>query len=128
MLATRNQLLGLTARRYKTVEIGGLSFRIRNLSEQEKSDYEASVLNSDAKYSLGQIRRQRRRLIALCLVDDAGDQLLRPDDAESLKGIDGAMTSRLFDACREHCGFEDGDLEDLVKNSEAAHGSGSLTD
>jgi hypothetical protein len=90
-LTTREQLLGLTSRRYKTVPIAGLKFRIRNLSEAEKSDFEASVLNSEAKYSLSKIRQQRRRLICLCLVDDhnraavaSGGQL------SSCKAIDGA--------------------------------------
>jgi hypothetical protein len=127
-LTTREQLLGLTTRRYRTVEIAGLRFRIRNLSESEKSDFEASVLTSEAKYSLGKIRQQRRKLICLCLVDDRNEPLMRPEDSEQLKAIDGAVTSRLYDACREHCGFEEGDLEDLVKNSEKIHDADSLGD
>jgi len=128
ILTTREQLLGLTQRRYRTVEVAGLHFRIRNLTEAEKSDFEASVLNSEAKYSLGKIRQQPRRLIGLCLVDDRNEPLLRPDDTEQLRAIDGAVTSRLYDACREHCGFEEGDLEELVKNSEAIHAADSLGD
>jgi len=127
-LTTRDQLLGLVQRRYKTVEIAGLRFRIRNLTEAEKSDFEASVLNAEAKYSLGRIRQQRRRLICLCLVDDHNQPLLRPEDSEQLRTIDGAVTSRLYDACREHCGFEEGDLEELVKNSDAIHAADSLAD
>ena len=127
-LTTRDQLLGLVQRRYRTIELAGLRFRIRNLTDAEKSDFEASVLNSEAKYSLGRIRQQRRRLICLCLVDDRNEPLMRPEDSEQLRAIDGAITSRLYDACREHCGFEEGDLEELVKNSDAIHAADSLAD
>jgi hypothetical protein len=127
-LTTREQLLGLTSRRYKTVPIAGLKFRIRNLSEAEKSDFEASVLNSEAKYSLSKIRQQRRRLICLCLVNDHNEPLLKPEDSEQLKAIDGLVTSKLYDECREHCGFEENDLEELVKNSDAIHAADSLDD
>lgn len=127
-MITREQLLGLTARRYDTVHVGGFEFRIRNLSEDEKSEFEASVLNSKGDYSLAKVKRQRRRLIVLCLVDDAGDQLLRPGDELHLGPIDGAVTHQLYDACRKHCGFEEGDLEELVKNSVGSRGGDSLSD
>jgi len=118
MLCSREQLLGLTDVRYCTVDVADLSFRIRSLSEAEKSEFETSILSSEGKYSLAKIKRQRRRLIAICLVDQSGGQLLKGDDQNALKDVDGLVTSRLYDACREHCGFEEGDIEGLVKNSD----------
>lgn len=125
-LCTRDSLLGLTARRFRTVDIGDYVFRIRSLSEAEKSEFEAAVLSSEGKYSLAKIKRQRRRLICLCLVDELGNPLLQAGDEAGLEAVDGAVTHKLYNACREHCGFEDGDLEELVKNSAGSQGGSSL--
>jgi len=125
---TRNQLLGLIDRRFGHLEVGGLHFRFRNLTEDEKSEFEAAVLSSDGKYSLAKIRRQRRKLLRLCLVGDDNQPLLKPEDEDSLRAIDGVVTSRLYDAIREHCGFDEGDLGELVKNSERIQENDSLTD
>jgi len=125
LFCSREQLLGLTDRRYGETSIGGLTFRFRNLTEAEKSEFEAAVLSSEGKYSLGKIKRQRRKLICMALVDDRDHQLLRPEDEEQLKAIDGVVTSRLYDAIREHCGFEESDLEELAKNSDAIRADAS---
>lgn len=125
-MVTRDELLGITARRYRDVTIGNLHFRIRNLTDGEKSDFEAAVLNSEGKFSLAKIKRQRRRLIVACLVDAEGQPLLQPGDEALLERVDGAVTSRLYDECRVHCGFEDGDIEDLVKNSVGSRDGCSL--
>jgi len=116
-MLSREQLLGMTERRYKDLDdiIGGV--RIRSLSEAEKSDYEVSVLTNDGKFAAAKIRRQKRRLIVMCLVDENNNRLLRDSDEKQLEAVDGAITSRLYEACREHCGFEPGEIEELVKNS-----------
>jgi len=128
MILTRGELLGLTTRRYRLVHLPDGDVRIRSLTESEKTDFEASILNTKGDYSLSKMKAQRRRLIALCLVDDKHNLLLQPGDEELLKNIDGAIASRLYDECREHCGFEEGDIEDLVKNSASVPANDSPTD
>lgn len=127
MFLSREGLLGLTEPRYLDETIYGHKFRIRNLTEKEKSDYEASVLSSEGKYSVAKIKRQRRRLIVLCLCDANNAPLMKEGDEEKLRPVDGAITSRLYDVCREHCGFEEGDIEALVKNSGETRAVDSLS-
>ena len=63
----------------------------------------------------------RRRLIVLCLVDEQDQRYLTDADLDQLKAMDGADVAHLAEACLIHCGFKDGDLEALVKNSETVH-------
>jgi hypothetical protein len=36
--------------------------------------------------------------------------------------MDGKITSALYGVAQDHCGYNDGDIEELVKNSEPAAG------
>lgn len=117
---SRDDLLGQTAVRYRDVPIPELEqkYRIRSLSELEKTAYEtAPSRTSDEKTRRERVLDARRRLSVLCLVDGQGNRLLSDADIERLAGIDGLLTGRIFDACWEHCGFAEADsVEDLVKN------------
>lgn len=129
-LASRDALLGLNQRRFTTVEIPehGLSFRIQSLTEAEKSHYETQTLTKKGDVSRAKINDARRRLVCLCLVDEVGNRLFADGEQDLLKPIDGLATSRIYDACRDHCGFAEGDIEDMVGNSAAISGSVSPTD
>jgi len=127
-MLTRDQLLGSFARRYTDVPTIAGDVRLRNLTEGEKSDFEAGQLNSDGKLNLTNVRAQRRKLIAAVLVDDAGELLLpKPGDVERLKDVDAAVTSAIFDAAVKHCGFSRDEVDELRKNSEQAAGDDSPT-
>lgn len=117
VLLTREKLLGNFQRRYADVVTPLGEARIRNLTENEKSEFEASVLTAKGDFSLANVKRQRVRLIIRCLVDEQGKQILQDSDAAALGPVDGVLTSQLYKQCREHCGFEEGDIEELVKNS-----------
>lgn len=127
-MLSREQLLGSFQRRYRTVETLAGQVRIRNLTEAEKSDFEAGSLKEDGKLNLTHVRAQRRKLIAAVLVDDAGELLLsQAGDLDRLKGLDAAVSSAIFAAATEHCGFTGEEVEELRKNSAAAGGEDSPT-
>ncbi len=116
----RASFLSPAKRRFKYVALpDGRTVRIRNLTEAERSSFEGSILTSKGDFSLSKIKLQRRRLICLCLVDDEGNRLLTDADADSaaFREMDGAVTGVLYDECRKWCGFDEGDLDELVKNS-----------
>ena len=72
-IATRNELFTRAGRRFKTVELADLTFRIKSLSEAEKSRFERAVINKKT----GQVNIDaRRRLIITMLVDGQGQPLL----------------------------------------------------
>jgi hypothetical protein len=127
MILSREQLLGSFERRYRTVDTLAGQVRIRNLTEAEKSDFEAGNLTEEGKLNLKHVKTQRRKLIAAVLVDADGKLLLQPGDVESLKGLDAAVTSAIFHAATEHCGFSGEEKEELAKNFDAAGGDDSPT-
>lgn len=120
-IANRNVLLKLCDRRYIDLELPevGLVVRIQSLSEKEKSEYETRLI---AKSGRGVVRDRlqdaTRRLIALCLVDDKNDRVFSNADIDKIGELDSFVSSRIYEACQEHCGFNKNDIETTVGNSE----------
>ena len=119
-IANRNALLKLCERRYIDLELtdAGITVRIQSLSEKEKSTYETRLI---AKSGRGILRERlqdaTRRLIALCLVDENNDRIFLDSDVDKIGELDSFVSSKIYDACQEHCGFNKGDIQDAVKNS-----------
>jgi len=127
-MLTKDQFLGSFRRTFREVETPIGTLRIRNLTEGEKQEFEAGSLKADGKLNLSFVRSQRRRLVALCLVDDDGQPLLTDaSDVARLKDVDAAVIVRLFDAATEHCGFSAEEVEELGKNYDAATAEDSPT-
>ena len=115
-LTSRTDLLGRCKRRFHTVSIEGMQFRLQSLSESEKSRFEKQVINKKT----GEVHMSaRRRLLITMLVDDDGQPLLSGSDMDLLGEMDGAIVAKLFEAASEHAGFSNTEeIEDLEKNSE----------
>ena len=116
-LTSRDDLLARCKRRYNTVSIDGMQFRLQSLSESEKSRFEKQVINKKT----GEVYMSaRRRLLITMLVDDDGEPLLSGSDLDLLGEMDGAIVAKLFDAASEHAGFSNTDeIEELEKNCES---------
>jgi hypothetical protein len=137
MFASLDSLLSQTSRRYRDVDVPGVgTFRIRSLTESEKTDdYESGFVDAKGKHKRGSLVQAKRRLIALCLVDAAGELLVPPAKldhfCEQLRKVDGLATGLLYNACMEHVGYSDADVEGLVdeakKNSAAVPAVDSST-
>lgn len=114
-LASREDVLQPAKRRFKTIELpNGVRVRIRNLTERERSEYDASLLNKRGEWKNDNVRR----LFAITLVDCDGNLLLRPGDINALGDLDSVVTTVLGEEIKRHCGFGAGDIEELVKNSQ----------
>lgn len=116
-LATRDQILCAGKRRFREVEVPGWgAFRIRSMTELERSRFEASILDKKGQVASGKLVDQKCRLIVLCVVDENGDPLLTNNDIDTLRQVDSAFTNKLVEAIQEHCGFSDRDWEEITKN------------
>lgn len=127
-LATRADFLNLTSRRYHDVPIPGtaLVVRIRSLFEGEKSRYELETMTKGGGFLAERVEDARRRLVCLTAVDADGELMFpQPDDLKRLEAVDGRATSVVYDAARDHCGFDKGDIEALVGNSVGVTAGGS---
>lgn len=109
------------ARRYRdvTLPVSGHRVRIQSLTEREMSAYQSATLTQDGKLKPEKLAAASRRLIALCLVDAAGNRILNDSHVARLAEWDAADTQHLADECQVHVGAKRGDVEDLVKNSDA---------
>jgi len=121
-IANRNALLKLCERRYIDLELedAGVTVRIQSLSEKEKSSYETRLI---AKSGRGILRERlqdaTRRLIALCLVDDKNERIFLDSDVNQIGEMDSFISSRIYDAAQEHCGFNKGDIQETVEKCAA---------
>lgn len=106
-VATRELFLAQPKPRYTefTLPVAGLTVRMRSLSELERTQYENSRFGRDGKLIPGRLEDAKSRLICLCLVDDAGGQLLKAGDEQAVLQMDAADTGALYDACWDHVGF-----------------------
>lgn len=101
------------------LEQWNLSAAARSITEKERADYEASWLDGKKQsLDLDRLKLAKVKLIILVVCDDTGRQLFQRGDEPKLLKLDSALTSLLYNASRKHCGFDDGDIERLVGNSE----------
>ena len=113
-------LLKLCERRYIDLDLedAGVTVRIQSLSEKEKSSYETRLIAKSGRGILrDRLQDATRRLIALCLVDENNDRIFLDSDVNQIGEMDSFISSRIYDAAQEHCGFNKGDIEDTVGNS-----------
>lgn len=127
--ASREMFLKPATRRFLDVDlpVSGLKVRIRSLMELEKEEFENETMNSKGNIRQDKLKNARRRLVVKCLVDGNGDVLLQPNDVDAIGHLDGVDIGKLQDECMVFCGFREGDIEALVKNSSSVHEEDSPT-
>lgn len=124
-LLTRETLLQPAKRRIATVDLpDGRKACVRSLTEREWSNYTSQTLTESGKLRTSRLQDATRRLIVLCLCDEQGTPILRPNDTEALADVDSQTTQALYDAIKKHVNTSDADIEELVKNSDGIHAEG----
>lgn len=117
--ASRDQILQPLKRRFAVVDVPEWGrFRIRSLTELERSRFEASIRDKKGQVSANKLIDLKCRLIVLCVVDGEGNPLLTNSDIDVLRNQDAKATNALVDAIQTHCGITEADMEDLEKNSD----------
>lgn len=116
-LLTLDILMAARSRGFETRDttLGRARFRIPN--EAELSEFEQGAFTAKGEYDLKRGRAQRRRLVAMMLVDQAGNPLFAtPADVEAAREIRGPIMRELYAICRELAGLND-TIEVEAKNS-----------
>lgn len=101
--------------REKVVAIGELKFRLREMTEEQATQYELALQDKTGKYNWA---RARRAMIALMLVDDNGNRVVT--DENQLKSLPRSIAGKLFDECQSLNRYEANEVKDLIKNSDEA--------
>jgi hypothetical protein len=115
MTISREAFLSKTAKRYVDKVILGDHYRFQSLTEGEKASYEIKLQDKKAGMSY---EKSRALLLCRTLVDEEGNRILQDTDVPAVMAMDGRVTTAAFVVAQEHCGYEDGDISELVKNSD----------
>lgn len=115
---TREAILQPKPRRFAEREIPGWGkFRIRSVTELERSTLEVSCKDREGNLSAHRTLDLKCKMIVLAAVDANDNQLLIDGDIGKLRQQDASLTGQLADFITEHWRLG-ADLEDLKKNCE----------
>lgn len=114
--ATPDLLFGSPVkRRFADVQVEGLGkFRIRSLTDLEKSSYDAAAINKDGKFNRMAAVSANARICVLCCVDGEGNPIFCDEHIGKLQELDAGALGELADECRRHCGFVE--IDEAAKN------------
>lgn len=96
----------------------GVSLFVQTLTAKDRDDYDF--------WAYGDSRENvSAKLVCRALVDEHGNRVFCDDDAVAVGNKSAKVVSRIFDVAVRHNGMRKSDLDELVKNSEAAPSGGS---
>jgi len=100
------------------VDFEGKQYRLRELDEDQGIKYELELQDKKGKFD---VTKMRRTMIAYSWIDANGNRIV--DDPNKLKTMRRSLAGYLYEECQKLNRYEPGELEDLVKNSEATESS-----
>lgn len=98
--------------------IDGFEWRLRQMTEEQGTEYELALQNKKGQIDFS---KARRLMISLMLIDENGQRV--SDKEEDFKKLPRAIAGELFSKCQELNSYDKGEIEDLVKKSEEAESS-----
>lgn len=130
-LLSREQIL--EAKDMKTEDVPvpewGGEVRIRMLSGTERDRFEASMVEMKKDGSQKRnVENVRARLVALCIVNEAGEVMFNRADIVMLGNKSAAALQRVFNACNELNAVTEEDVEDLAESFDGAPSESSTSD
>jgi hypothetical protein len=108
-------------------EWGG-AVRVKGLNAAERDAYEASIVGKGKGQKGPNYSNVRARLVALTVIDEAGNQLFGPADVRQLGEKSAAPIDRIYDVAARLSGITEEDEEELEGNSEPGQSDGSSSD
>lgn len=109
-------------------EWGG-TVRIKALSGTERDEFEQSLMEVKKDGSVKSNRQNvRARLVARCIVNEAGETVFNSADIPALGRKSAAALDRVATAAQRLNAFSDADVEELAENFADAPSESSTTD
>lgn len=110
-------------------EDGEAYVRIRMLTGTERDEYEASMVELKKDGSAKANRENvRARLLILCIVNEAGEQMFNRADIKLLGRKSAKALERIINKVNEMNGISEADLEELAEGFDSAPSEGSTSD
>lgn len=102
-----------------TVLVRGLTAKQRDKAEAAMFQLRGSVTSKNGPDMRMSMAGVRALMAAMAIVDEQGDRLFSDADAELLGEKSGAALDRVFEVVTRLSEFSDGDIDELVGNSDA---------
>jgi hypothetical protein len=91
--------------------------RLRGLTGDERDSFEASIIVGRGANRQVNWRNLRSKLVALSIVDEAGQRMFTDADVDVLGRKSAVALERLFEVAARLSGLGRQDMEELTKNS-----------
>ena len=118
-MLSRDAFLSATALPSEVVdlpELGG-SVTVRGLSAAGRDEFEKSMWVKKGKTREVNMSNIRARLVALCVVGDAGGRMFSDEDVDAIGQVRADVVDRLFAVAQRLSGLGDRDVEELGQPS-----------
>lgn len=122
-LLTRQEILSIRDIRTETVfvpEWGG-AVKIRAMTGKERDAWETALFQIDGKDVKMNKENLRAKLVALTVVDEAGQRLFTEADVEALGSKSASALDRVYQASQKLSGLTPDDIKEMEKNLETDH-------
>ena len=122
MTLSRDQILESSDLKTATVEVAewGGSVIVRTMTGADRDAFEQTLVVTDDKGNRKtDLTNMRAKLVAMTVVDEAGNRLFTESDIVLLARKSASALSRVFDAAQSINGMADSSEGEAVKNSEA---------
>ena len=129
-ILTKEEILqanDLVTERVDVPEWGGAVY-VRGMTGLERDLYEDSILEQRGKNRQVNLRNARAKLVALSVVDEAGQRMFSQTDVAALGKKNAAALQRVFNVATRLSGITEEDLEELTEEIEANPFDGSVSD
>lgn len=120
-LLTKEQILRVKDIETRTVHVPewGGDVMVRGMTGIERDQFESKILDQSGKKAKVNLQNARARLVAITVVDEAGDRLFTENEVVLLGTKSATALSRVYDVAAALSGISDEDIEELLGNSEA---------
>ena len=114
-MLSRDAILKAKDRKTETVKVPewGGEVLVTAMSGHDRDAFEASIVTADGRTDL---KNMRAKLVAACVVDEAGNRLFQPADIEALGGKSASALDRIVQVAQRLNRLGDKQLEELKGN------------
>jgi hypothetical protein len=130
MTLTRDQILEVSDLKTAVVEVPewGGTVTVRTMTGADRDAFEQTLVVTDAKgVQTRDVSNLRVKLVAMTMVDDAGNLLFSEADIAPLAKKSAVALERIFKAANILNGTDDASEGEAVKNSDADPKDGSIS-
>jgi len=105
-ILSREQFAEFGKRRYVEVELPQGKVRLQSLTEMERGDFNAEMLDDEGKVDKESTKAGTAKLLVRMIVDEQGILVFHANEWPVIAAWDSLITEQLGDAARKHIGFD----------------------